>query len=366
GREAQAIAKLKHPNILEVYDFSGEESDLNFIIMEFIRGTSLKEFFEDNEVAVPEIAAMIIHEIAGALFHAHSSGIVHRDVKPENIMVRSDGVLKLMDFGIAHFLDLEHLTVTGAIVGSPAHMSPEHIEGKNIDHRADIFSLGTMFYLFATGMYPFTGTTPHALLRNILEVRYENPRIYRQAICDEMCCIIRRMMARDVSERYQSALDVREEISGYLSRFGLANIGKELGEFFSESGSYQERFRERLIGYHLKAGEECLRKRNVTGAMRNFDRVLSFDPENGQAGKHLKQIERVVKLRDYLKKAAVFVAAASAAVAIGFLSYGYFMTADEGGAVENFLEGAGRGTALKRPAETENSNLLRVQERRTG
>jgi len=131
-REAQAVAKLQHPNILEVFDFVSGDSETAYIVTEFIRGQTLKHYAEKRAFYPPEIAAMVIHEVAAALSHAHDLGIIHRDLKPENVMVRDDGVIKLMDFGIAKFLDREdQMTITGALVGSPAHMAPEIIEGQH-------------------------------------------------------------------------------------------------------------------------------------------------------------------------------------------------------------------------------------------
>ncbi|HZI05251.1 MAG TPA: serine/threonine-protein kinase, partial [Archangium sp.] len=121
AREAKAVARLHHPNILEVFDFSAEGAQDAFLVTEYVRGRTLKEYVDElGRLELPELAAMILHEIAAALAHAHESGVIHRDLKPENVMVREDGVLKLMDFGIAKLLDIEErMTVTGALVGSP-------------------------------------------------------------------------------------------------------------------------------------------------------------------------------------------------------------------------------------------------------
>ena len=166
-REAKAVARLHHPNILEVFDYSGEAASEAFLVTEYIRGQTLRQFITDEALQPPEVAAMVVHELASALAHAHEAGILHRDLKPENVMVREDGVLKLMDFGIAKILDRdEKMTMTGALVGSPAHMAPEIIEGEEAGAEADVFSLGTMLYLFATGKLPFvapnTTATPSA------------------------------------------------------------------------------------------------------------------------------------------------------------------------------------------------------------
>ena len=120
-REAQAVARLHHPHILDVYDFSGLSAEPSYLVTEFIRGRTLRDFAEGNPFHPPELAAACLLPIAEALEHAHAAGVVHRDVKPENVMVREDGVVKLTDFGIAALLDPgEKFTMTGSILGSPA------------------------------------------------------------------------------------------------------------------------------------------------------------------------------------------------------------------------------------------------------
>src|SRR3977135_1768889 len=117
-REAHAVAKLRHENILEIFDYSGRESIDSYIVTEFIRGRTLRNLMTEHAPAHPEIGAMIVAEVCRALAHAHGLGVLHRDVKPENIMVRDDGVIKLMDFGIAQIVDSQRMTVTGQLLGS--------------------------------------------------------------------------------------------------------------------------------------------------------------------------------------------------------------------------------------------------------
>src|SRR5215213_9353202 len=128
-REAQAVAKLHHDNIVQIFDYSGIDSAASYIVTEFIDGQTLKQFMANRKPPPPEVAALVSIEIASALVHAHSLGIIHRDVKPDNVMVRKDGILKLMDFGVAQIMDLERMTVTGQLLGSPAYMAPEILEG---------------------------------------------------------------------------------------------------------------------------------------------------------------------------------------------------------------------------------------------
>ena len=187
SREAKAVAKLHHPNILEIYDFSGDDAPEAFIVTEYIRGVTLRTFAEQHRFDPPEIAAMAVHELASALDHAHGIGIIHRDLKPENVMIREDGVIKLMDFGIAKVLDRdERMTMTGALVGSPAHMAPEIIEGLEAGREADIFSLGTILYWLCCGKLPFMGNNTTQTLKLILDGTYPDPRLSNAAVSDEL------------------------------------------------------------------------------------------------------------------------------------------------------------------------------------
>ena len=143
SREARAVAKLRHDNIVEIFDHAAPDSDRAFIVTEFVDGPTHRDALEAHPIRHAEVAAMLILPIAEALDRAHHKGVIHRDVKPENIMLRPDGSPVLMDFGIAQMVDMPTLTATGTMLGSPAHMAPEVIDGKDIGAGADIFSIGT-------------------------------------------------------------------------------------------------------------------------------------------------------------------------------------------------------------------------------
>ena len=173
AREAKAVAQLKHPNIVEVFDYAPAESARSYIVTEYINGPTLREYLSEKGLRSPEAAIVLLQPIADALTRAHDAGIVHRDVKPENIMIRADGSPVLMDFGIAQMIDMPTLTATGTILGSPAHMAPEVIDGSDVDAPADVFSFGTVLYWAISGCLPFTGPNPSALFRRILETDFD-------------------------------------------------------------------------------------------------------------------------------------------------------------------------------------------------
>ena len=175
-REAMAVARLRHPNILEIHDYAGDDAEEAYIVSELVRGPTLRGFAETTGFGLPEIGAMVATVLAGALAHAHALGVIHRDLKPENVMIQDDGTVKLTDFGVARMVDRdERMTMTGALLGSPAHMAPESLEGGGGDVRSDIFSLGTVLYWLACGALPYSGSSPAEVLRRIAEGHHTDP-----------------------------------------------------------------------------------------------------------------------------------------------------------------------------------------------
>src|SRR4051794_23022661 len=230
-REAQAVAKLQHDNILQVFDYSGEDAPESYIVTEFIDGQTLKQFFTGRKTPQPEIAALIAIELGSALAHAHAFGIIHRDVKPENVMVRRDGMLKLMDFGVAQILDLERMTVTGQLLGSPAYMAPELFEGKPLDFRTDVFSVGIMLYQMATGSLPFSGRNPHEVLKKIAEGRSPAPRTVNRMVADRLTRIIAKALAKKPDDRYLSVEALVTDLRAYVGDAGLESSRDEIKHF---------------------------------------------------------------------------------------------------------------------------------------
>ena len=207
-REARAVARLNHPNIVQVYDF-GEEVDVAYIVMEFIQGKELKAFFNVNERFEPKEAVHIMCELCDALHFAHEAGIVHRDIKPANVMIDSQGRVKLADFGVARISDADRgaveKTQAGAIIGTPGYMSPEQIEGKEIDRRSDIFSAGIILYQFLTGERPFTGASTWTIAKQILQDNPPIPSSVNKSIPPLFDAVVNKALAKDVANRYQTA-----------------------------------------------------------------------------------------------------------------------------------------------------------------
>ncbi|MCY1047480.1 protein kinase [Corallococcus sp. bb12-1] len=318
AREARAVAKLHHPNILEVFDFSSAEAHDAFIVTEYIRGRTLKTYLDDGPMEPPELAAMIIHELAAALAHAHEAGVIHRDLKPENVMVREDGVLKLMDFGIARLLDIEdRMTVTGALVGSPAHMSPELIEGLEAGPEADVFSLGIMFYALMTGRLPFTASNTTATLKRILDGTYEDPRRRVPALSDELAEICATCLQRDPQRRYPNAGKLRDALADALAGLGFSRVGEELISFFADPPSYQRLARQRIVAALLERGERQLQEKRTPRALACLNHVLALDATNQRALGLLKGIQRQQRRRTWRRRGLRAGIGVGVAIALG-------------------------------------------------
>jgi serine/threonine-protein kinase len=299
-REAQAVAKLRHENILEIYDYAAKADEEAYIVTEFIDGQTLKQFITDRPLAFPEVGAMVVLQVCRALAHAHAGMILHRDVKPENIMIRGDGVVKLMDFGISHMVDLERLTVTGQLLGSPAYMAPEHVEGKPIDFRTDVFAAGIVLYQLAVGRLPFEGKNPHEVLKRIAECKFVDPRVANPRIGNRLGRIILRAMAAEPADRYQAIGEMVLALVGYCEESGLPSdkIASELARYFKSPVPYEEALRARLLDHLTRRGQELLAKDEQAAALDVFDRVLTIDPKHVKVLAILDGIGRRRRLRN--------------------------------------------------------------------
>ncbi|MEO8144036.1 MAG: protein kinase, partial [Betaproteobacteria bacterium] len=208
-REAQAVARLNHAHIVQVYDF-GEEGEVAYIVMEFIKGKELKNFFDANERFELKEAVRIMCELLDALEFAHEGGIVHRDIKPANVMLDGQARVKLADFGVARVTDdrsAAEKTQAGTMVGTPAYMSPEQITGGNIDRRSDVFSAGIILYQFLTGEKPFTGSGAWTIAKKIIQDHPPVPSSINNTISPLFDAVVNKALAKSVDQRYASAKD---------------------------------------------------------------------------------------------------------------------------------------------------------------
>jgi len=217
-REARALSALNHPNLVTIYEV-GEAKGLHFIAMELIEGKTLSSF--RDKLSLKELLP-IIAQVAEALGAAHQSGIIHRDVKPDNVMVRPDGYAKVLDFGLVKLAEVEFSprtsaqTQLGTAMGTLAYMSPEQASGEQVDHRTDIWSLGVVIYELATGQKPFTGDSRPAIINKILSAQPATPSTIDDDLPPELDSILSKALEKDRDLRYQTASDFRADLRRLL------------------------------------------------------------------------------------------------------------------------------------------------------
>jgi tRNA A-37 threonylcarbamoyl transferase component Bud32 len=289
-REARSVARLKHPRVLEIYDFSGEGSEEAYIAAELLTGPTLKHWREKQKDVPAEIAACLAIEIAYALDHAHAAGIVHRDVKPENVLLHENKGLKLTDFGIADMVDSQSMTATGQILGSPGHMAPEQIEGKDSDPRTDLFSLGTVLYYLATGRLPFTGRNPHQVLKRIVDGEYADPLRVNPTIGGRLRAIIVKSLEKDLDVRYQNARELIEDLKSFVAESGITDIEAMVERYLNDPEKTAEEVRKQSVDRLIDLGARASDAGDVPKALDYYNRVLALDEGNERV---LKLIERV-------------------------------------------------------------------------
>jgi serine/threonine-protein kinase len=211
-QEARAAGSLNHPNIVTVYDV-GKEDNVAYMAMEFIEGVELRSMLGEGRAVPVSQALSIAAQVAEGLAYAHQHGVVHRDVKPANIMVVASGPVKITDFGIARMrAAADELTQTGMMLGSPKYMSPEQVIGKRADQRSDIFSLGVILYEMLTGGAPFNGENVTALMYQIVNFAPPAPSAVNAAVPELLNFIVAKMLAKPLEERYQGAQELAQDL----------------------------------------------------------------------------------------------------------------------------------------------------------
>jgi serine/threonine protein kinase len=209
--EATTLARLNHPDVATIYELLPSGDDL-LMVMELVRGETLDRLLERIGPLAPELAGCIVDRILSALEHAHRAGIIHRDMKPANVMITTAGGVKIMDFGIARVRGAEHLTVDGLMIGTPAYMAPEQGLGEDVDERTDLYSVGVILYRLLTGALAFKADSPVAMLQRKVLDTPAPLSAHREALPDWCEPIVQRALARSPADRFQTAEEFREAL----------------------------------------------------------------------------------------------------------------------------------------------------------
>jgi len=214
-QEAKAAGRLQHPNIVTIYDV-GESEQGPFIAMEYLNGVSLKEVLTTGKKLSMAQLVELVRQVGEGLDYAHSQGVIHRDIKPANLMIVENNLVKIMDLGIAR-LPYSDLTREGRLVGSPSYMSPEQLQGEELDGRSDLFSLGVVVYQCATGKKPFLGQSIQEICWRIIHDQYIIPSKIDPSLPQEFDYVIAKALAKNPDQRFQSAQEMFEAMRRLLS-----------------------------------------------------------------------------------------------------------------------------------------------------
>lgn len=301
--EAKAVAKLRHPNIVEVFDVSSEEDNEQYLVVELVRGPTLRKILQDRGAMPPEIGACFVVELLSGIAHAHASGVIHRDVKPENVLVEhrpkggsgSNGDeslvpsgeregervrVKLTDFGIAKLLDAQGVTSTGQVLGSPAHMAPEQIEGGDVDGRADVFGLGVLLYECLVGHLPFLGNNPAQVLRRVLDGVFVPAEREQPTVGKVWSQIIDRALAREAAQRYPDAPSMRDALTVELERLGMAAPRSEIEAWLDDPERWTAEHHHRLVERLCELGSSSRKRGDAVAAASDYNRALAYAPND--------------------------------------------------------------------------------------
>lgn len=295
-REAEFAAGLDHPGIVKVYT-AGLQDDIPYLAMEYVPGESLEEYVQARSAGIDRILCLI-KDVAGALDYAHEKGIVHRDVKPSNILVTPEGNPKIMDFGIARTTRIrdKKLTRTGEILGTPEYMAPEQVRGaRDIDGRADVYSLGCVLYRLVTGRPVFLGSNNLQLLYQVLNAEPASPREVSPLVPEAVEAIVLKSIDKDRDRRYQRPLEMAHDIDEYVHGRAVKAVGAIEGR---RAAQRKERYRRRaaIIALSLMAAVSILSLLRI-----GYSRITS--PAKIDGGPALSEVlEQLPSLAQRLEK----------------------------------------------------------------
>jgi eukaryotic-like serine/threonine-protein kinase len=224
-KEATIAGRLSHPNIVQVYDFGRSEDGSAYMAMELVEGQNLREVLAASGRLRPALAARIAAQVCSALEAARKAGLVHRDIKPENILLTADGQVKVADFGLSRTMAESRATQAGVLLGTAHYVAPEQVEGKESDHRADLYALGIVLYEMLTGQTPFTGDTPLIVAYQRVRENVPSPSGKTGGVPPALDEVVRRATARDPAQRFVSAAEMGDALRMAVPRTDTGEVG---------------------------------------------------------------------------------------------------------------------------------------------
>jgi eukaryotic-like serine/threonine-protein kinase len=296
-REAQAVAALKHECVVDVFDFApGGDGEPAYIVSELVEGPTLRQLLDGaSGRLVPELAVVVAARVAAALGAAHARGIVHRDVKPDNIMIDvRPGVARVLltDFGIARMTEDDTMTATGSILGSPSYMSPEQAKSGTISPASDVFSLGATLYQMVVGRPPFAGKDPFAVIAALVSGDFLRPAQVDARVGPELESVILRCLKRLPAERYADGAAVATALRE-IAAAAAGTIGDEgaaLRAFHSDHAAFERRIGGPIADAAVDRARACMRRGDLTKALAQINRALAYAPKHRGAEALLAQL----------------------------------------------------------------------------
>ena len=306
AREARALARLRHPNIVVVYDF-GEHDGRPFMAMEYIDGETLRQRLARTPPLKIALGLALVEDLCAGLANAHDAGIVHRDIKPDNIMVDRQGVVKLLDFGIArsaHAESTHQMTQPGMIMGTYNYMSPEQLLGEMVDKRSDIFAVGAVLYQVIAREQAFPGAFG-AVYHRVLTAGPVPLEERVPGVDPTLVRIVMRALERDPQDRYQSANDMRQELARARQRLADASAAVAHETVLAPRGSSGRRQRDSeakhgLVTEQLRLGHEAFARGDYDIALQYGERAAFVDPDNGAANELINKSRVAIDAKSIL------------------------------------------------------------------
>ena len=306
-QEIKAAGRLNHPNIVTIYDV-GRNENMAYMAMEFLEGKELKDILADDGRPMVALTIDWIAQIAQGLGFAHDNDIIHRDVKPSNIMVVRGGLAKMTDFGIARMPASAVKTMTGLILGSPRYMSPEQVIGRNLDHRTDIFSLGVVLYEALAGLPPFDGDNVNAIMYATVNTNPPAPSNVNTEVPVMLDLVVAKALAKSADERYQTMREMADDLNQVKrllsTRQPPGNVLAKQAPPTAKQPALDALGLGKGMGRYQKEGSEAeaVKPLKLAKSFDSFDATLKLAAMTNQTGEFGEYISETQKLRAYKGK----------------------------------------------------------------